>query len=220
MGMEPICGQAFGAKQRKLLGLTLQRTILLLLSASVPISFLWLNMDGILRWSGQDRDISSAAQLFITVSIPDLIFLSFLHPIRIYLRTQNITLPVTYCSVVSVVLTSPSTTSSSSASRWASPGWRWPWCGPTSTSSCCCVLLALLGRLQGLLGQPERRLPPGVVRPAEARRPDLRIGVLGVVVVRVHDNAVRAACQSEGHRRVHGDPHPDDLAGLRLPPPR
>ncbi|KAJ6852497.1 protein DETOXIFICATION 48-like [Iris pallida] len=107
MGMEPICGQAFGAKQRKLLGLTLQRTILLLLSASVPISFLWLNMDGILRWSGQDRDISSAAQLFITVSIPDLIFLSFLHPIRIYLRTQNITLPVTYCSVVSVVLHVP-----------------------------------------------------------------------------------------------------------------
>ena len=32
MGMEPICGQAYGAKQMKLLGLTLQRTVLLLLS--------------------------------------------------------------------------------------------------------------------------------------------------------------------------------------------
>jgi MATE family multidrug resistance protein len=27
MGMEPICGQAYGAKQWKLLGLTLQRTV-------------------------------------------------------------------------------------------------------------------------------------------------------------------------------------------------
>ncbi|KAJ6813598.1 protein DETOXIFICATION 48-like [Iris pallida] len=107
MGMEPICGQAFGAKQRKLLGLTLQRTILLLLSVSVPISFLWLGMERMLLWSGQDREISSAAQLFITFAIPDLLFLSFLHPIRIYLRAQNITLPVTYCSIVSVVLHVP-----------------------------------------------------------------------------------------------------------------
>ncbi|KAJ8494150.1 hypothetical protein OPV22_015871 [Ensete ventricosum] len=107
MGMEPICGQAFGAKQRKLLGLTLQRTILLLLSASIPIAFLWLNMKRILLWCGQDERISSTAHNFITVAIPDLFFLSFLHPLRIYLRSQNITFPVTYCSLVSVVLHVP-----------------------------------------------------------------------------------------------------------------
>ncbi|GMP45630.1 hypothetical protein CsSME_00014086 [Camellia sinensis var. sinensis] len=87
MGMEPICGQAFGAKQWKLLGLTLQRTVLLLLSTSIPISFMWLNMKRILLWY--------------------LFFLSLLHPLRIYLRTQNITLPVTYCSAVSVLLHIP-----------------------------------------------------------------------------------------------------------------
>ncbi|KAF3963884.1 hypothetical protein CMV_011774 [Castanea mollissima] len=37
MGMEPICGQAFGAKKHTLLGLTLQRTVLLLILISVPI---------------------------------------------------------------------------------------------------------------------------------------------------------------------------------------
>ncbi|KAJ6946347.1 hypothetical protein NC651_001173 [Populus alba x Populus x berolinensis] len=36
MGMEPICGQAFGAKRYKLLGITLQRTILLLFSNFHP----------------------------------------------------------------------------------------------------------------------------------------------------------------------------------------
>ncbi|KAJ8762562.1 hypothetical protein K2173_008001 [Erythroxylum novogranatense] len=68
MGMEPICGQAYGAKQMKLLGLTLQRTVLLLLSASVPISFMWLNMKRILLC---------------------------------------ITLPLTYCSAISVLLHVP-----------------------------------------------------------------------------------------------------------------
>ncbi|XP_010939303.1 protein DETOXIFICATION 48-like [Elaeis guineensis] len=107
MGMEPICGQAYGAKQWKLLGLTLQRTILLLLSASLPISFLWFNMKRILLWCGQDEQISSTAHTFITFAVPDLVFLSLLHPLRIYLRSQNITMPVTYCSFISVILHVP-----------------------------------------------------------------------------------------------------------------
>ncbi|GLT93675.1 hypothetical protein SLE2022_114540 [Rubroshorea leprosula] len=107
MGMEPICGQAYGAKQMKLLGLTLQRTVLLLLSASLPISFMWLNIKGILLWCGQDTEIASVAHTFILFSIPDLFFLSLLHPLRIYLRTQRITLPLTYCSAISVLLHVP-----------------------------------------------------------------------------------------------------------------
>ncbi|KAF7817077.1 protein DETOXIFICATION 48-like [Senna tora] len=108
MGMEPICGQAYGAQQWKLLGLTLQRTILLLLSTCFPISFMWLNMSTILvNWCGQDHDISSMAQTFILFSIPDLFLLSLLHPLRIYLRTQSITLPLTYCSALSVLLHVP-----------------------------------------------------------------------------------------------------------------
>ncbi|KAM0977007.1 hypothetical protein ACFX2I_019797 [Malus domestica] len=107
MGMEPICGQAYGAKQLKLLGLTLQRTVLLLLSTSLPISFMWLNMKRVLLWCGQDEEISSVAHTFTLFSIPDLFFLSLLHPLRIYLRTQNITLPVTYCSAISVLLHIP-----------------------------------------------------------------------------------------------------------------
>ncbi|GLT79960.1 hypothetical protein SLA2020_514250 [Shorea laevis] len=107
MGMEPICGQAYGAKQMKLLGLTLQRTVLLLLSASFPISFMWLNIKRILLWCGQDNEIASVAHTFILFSIPDLFFLSLLHPLRIYLRTQRITLPLTYCSAISVLLHVP-----------------------------------------------------------------------------------------------------------------
>ncbi|KAM1142015.1 hypothetical protein EV1_041510 [Malus domestica] len=58
MGMEPICGQAFGAKKHTLLALSLQRTVLLRLFTASPISLLWLNMKKILLICGQDEAIA------------------------------------------------------------------------------------------------------------------------------------------------------------------
>ncbi|GLJ25889.1 hypothetical protein SUGI_0496220 [Cryptomeria japonica] len=107
MGMEPICGQAFGAKRWSLLGLTLQRTILVLLSASLPIGFLWLNMERILLWCGQEPDITSMASIYIIFSLPDLLAQAILHPLRIYLRTQNITTPLTYCAAIALTFHIP-----------------------------------------------------------------------------------------------------------------
>ncbi|KAG8659274.1 protein DETOXIFICATION 49 [Manihot esculenta] len=107
MGMEPICGQAFGAKRYKLLGLTMKRTILLLILISFPIAFSWFNMKKILLFCGQEEDIAAEAQTYILYSLPDLILQSFLHPLRIYLRTQSITLPLTYCAAISILLHIP-----------------------------------------------------------------------------------------------------------------
>ncbi|WMV33927.1 hypothetical protein MTR67_027312 [Solanum verrucosum] len=107
MGMEPICGQAFGAKKYNLLGLTLQRTILLLILISFPIALLWINMKNILLYCGQDEDIATEAQSYLIYSIPDLFAQSLLHPLRIYLRTQSITLPLTFCAILSISLHVP-----------------------------------------------------------------------------------------------------------------
>nr|KYP67256.1 Multidrug and toxin extrusion protein 1 [Cajanus cajan] len=107
MGMEPICGQAFGAKRFKLLGLAMQRTVVLLLLTSLFISFLWLNMKKILLVCGQQEDIATEAQSFILYSLPDLVAQSLLHPLRIYLRTQSITLPLTYTASLSILLHVP-----------------------------------------------------------------------------------------------------------------
>ncbi|EXC15934.1 Multidrug and toxin extrusion protein 2 [Morus notabilis] len=107
MGMEPICGQAFGAKKNTLLGLSLQRTVLLLTLASIPISLLWLNMKKILLLCGQDDAIATQAQSYLLFSLPDLLAQSLLHPLRIYLRTQSITLPLTYCATLSILLHIP-----------------------------------------------------------------------------------------------------------------
>ncbi|KAL3645272.1 Protein DETOXIFICATION 49 [Castilleja foliolosa] len=107
MGMEPICGQAYGAKRYSLLGLSLQRTVLLLLVTSIPISLLWLNMKKILLFCGQDADIADQAQTFLLYSTPDLLAQSLLHPLRIYLRTQSVNLPLTLCAAVSTILQIP-----------------------------------------------------------------------------------------------------------------
>ncbi|KAG0472727.1 hypothetical protein HPP92_014153 [Vanilla planifolia] len=95
VGMEPICSQSHGAGRPHLLGSALRRTTALLLSASLPISLLWLSMRRILLFCRQDPSIASAAQSFILFSLPDLLLQSILHPLRIYLRTQSITLPLT-----------------------------------------------------------------------------------------------------------------------------
>ncbi|KAH6783890.1 MATE efflux family protein [Perilla frutescens var. hirtella] len=107
MGMEPICGQAFGAKKFSLLGLTLQRTVLLLLLTSLPISLLWLNMEPILLFCRQDAAIAARAQTYLLYSLPDLLAQALLHPLRIYLRTQSITLPLTLCAAASILLHVP-----------------------------------------------------------------------------------------------------------------
>ncbi|TMW83258.1 hypothetical protein EJD97_002332 [Solanum chilense] len=107
MGMEPICGQAFGAKRFNILGLTLQRTILLLLLTSIPISILWLFMQKLLILCGQNHEIAKMAQNYILFSLPDLFAQSLLHPLRIYLRSQSITLPLTFCAIFAIVLHIP-----------------------------------------------------------------------------------------------------------------
>ncbi|KAH7692414.1 Multi antimicrobial extrusion protein [Dioscorea alata] len=64
-------------------------------------------MRHLLLLSGQDSSIADAAHDFILFSLPDLLLQSFLHPLRIYLRTQSITLPLTYCATAALILHLP-----------------------------------------------------------------------------------------------------------------
>ncbi|KAL6649541.1 hypothetical protein ACP70R_013765 [Stipagrostis hirtigluma subsp. patula] len=108
LGMEPICGQAFGARRGKLLALALHRTVLLLLAVALPISLLWVTSTGcLLKLLGQDEGVADAAQTFATYAAADLAVLAVLHPLRVYLRSQNLTLPITACSLFSVLLHGP-----------------------------------------------------------------------------------------------------------------
>ncbi|KAF0898298.1 hypothetical protein E2562_007151 [Oryza meyeriana var. granulata] len=106
-GMDPVCGQAFGAGRTSVLTTALRRTVMLLLAASVPISLLWVAMHRVLVATGQDPDIAACAYEFILCSLPDLAVQSFLHPLRVYLRAQSITLPLTYAAAAALMLHVP-----------------------------------------------------------------------------------------------------------------
>ncbi|RZC73191.1 hypothetical protein C5167_048673 [Papaver somniferum] len=105
--MEPICGQAFGAKNYKLLHKTLLMTTFLLLLATLPISFLWIHVDNILIHFGQQRDISIVAKDYLLFLLPDLFVTSFLCPLRTYLNSQGITIPNMVTSALALALHVP-----------------------------------------------------------------------------------------------------------------
>ncbi|KAI3453562.1 hypothetical protein Pfo_010225 [Paulownia fortunei] len=105
--MEPICGQAFGAKNFRLLYKTLVMSTTFLLAASIPIAFLWLNVDKILVNCGQRQDISIIAKKYLIYLLPELVVNSFLCPLKAYLSTQNITIPIMLSSTLAVALHVP-----------------------------------------------------------------------------------------------------------------
>ncbi|KAL3535685.1 hypothetical protein ACH5RR_004146 [Cinchona calisaya] len=107
LGMEPLCSQGFGAQLPKLLSLTLQRSVLFLLFCSIPISFLWINISNILLYLHQDPSITRLAHTYLIFSLPDLFTNSFIHPLRIYLRAQGITYPLTLASLAGAAFQLP-----------------------------------------------------------------------------------------------------------------
>ncbi|XP_010259729.1 PREDICTED: protein DETOXIFICATION 55 [Nelumbo nucifera] len=109
MGMEPICSQGFGSHNLSLVVITLLRTILMLLCASIPIGFLWVNLEPIMLKLHQNPEISQVAGLYCHFALPDLILNSFLHPLRIYLRSKGTTWPLMWCTLPAVLLHPPIT---------------------------------------------------------------------------------------------------------------
>jgi multidrug resistance protein, MATE family len=106
-GMDPVCGQAFGAGRTDVLRTALRRTVTVLAAASLPIGVLWVGMHRVLVSTGQDPDIVAVAYGYILWCLPDLAVQCFLHPIRIYLRTQCVTLPLTYGAFTALLLHVP-----------------------------------------------------------------------------------------------------------------
>ncbi|KAK4342616.1 hypothetical protein RND71_038432 [Anisodus tanguticus] len=109
MGMEPICSQAYGAKRWSVLTQTYIKMFLLLLAVTVPITFLWLNVEPVFLRLGQDRVITKVVKGYLIFSIPELLASAHLNPLRAFLRTQCINTPATLVATCSTVLHLPIT---------------------------------------------------------------------------------------------------------------
>ncbi|KAG4933123.1 hypothetical protein JHK87_047125 [Glycine soja] len=105
--MEPICGQAHGAKNARLLHKTLLMTTLLLLLVTLPLPFLWLNLGKILILFGQQQEISTVAKTYVSNLIPDLFIKALLCPLKAYLSSHCVTLPTMFSSAVALAFHIP-----------------------------------------------------------------------------------------------------------------
>ncbi|KAL6132961.1 hypothetical protein ACLB2K_065198 [Fragaria x ananassa] len=106
-GMDPICCQAYGAQRWTVLSQTFQKTLCLLLLVSIPISLAWLNIEPIFLWLGQDPQITRVARVYMVCSIPELVAQAHLNPLRVFLRTQGLTTPLTLAACFSALMHLP-----------------------------------------------------------------------------------------------------------------
>lgn len=91
----------------KLMGITLQRCMLVLLLTSIPIACVWWNVEKVLLCMGQDPAIAKLAKQYLRYLLPDLFATAIVSPLRIFLRSQCITNPMMICTGIAMLLHIP-----------------------------------------------------------------------------------------------------------------
>ncbi|MCO5584104.1 hypothetical protein L7F22_038027 [Adiantum nelumboides] len=100
--LDTLCGQAYGAQQYSLVGLYLQRALIVLYACSIPLAILWSNMQHILLALGQDAAISKQAGEFMLWLIPTLFTYSATLPLIRFMQAQSLVVPVVLCCACTV----------------------------------------------------------------------------------------------------------------------
>ncbi|OMO72149.1 Multi antimicrobial extrusion protein [Corchorus olitorius] len=98
--LETLCGQGFGAKLYRMLGIYLQASCIISFLFSVITSIIWLYTEPILVLLHQDPEISKTAALYLKYLIPGLFAYGFVQNILRFLQTQSIVTPLVLLSVI------------------------------------------------------------------------------------------------------------------------
>ncbi|KAJ3672393.1 hypothetical protein LUZ60_007114 [Juncus effusus] len=101
--VQTVCGQAYGAKKYKSMGITCQRAFILHFIASILLSFLYWYSGPFLRLIGQKADVAAAGQVYAHGLIPQLIAFAFYCPMQRFLQAQNIVNPVAIISTAVLI---------------------------------------------------------------------------------------------------------------------
>ncbi|GFY80672.1 MATE efflux family protein [Actinidia rufa] len=92
--LDTFCGQSYGAKQYHMLGIHMQRAMLVLLLASIPLACIWANAGQILVFLGQDHEISAEAGSYARFMIPTIFAYALLQCQVRFLQAQNNVVPM------------------------------------------------------------------------------------------------------------------------------
>ncbi|CAA7408497.1 unnamed protein product [Spirodela intermedia] len=105
--LDTLCGQAYGAKQYHMLGIHLQRAMVVLLLATIPLSLIWASTSRILMALGQNPEIATEAGLYALWMIPGLPAYGLTQCHIRFLQSQNIVVPMVVISGVTALLHIP-----------------------------------------------------------------------------------------------------------------
>ncbi|OIW20820.1 hypothetical protein TanjilG_23803 [Lupinus angustifolius] len=102
--LETLCGQSYGAKQHRMLGIHMQRAMFTLMIVGIPIAIIWANTRSILIFLGQDPEISTEAGKYAQLMIPSIFAYGLLLSLNRFLQTQHIVFPMMFFSAVATLL--------------------------------------------------------------------------------------------------------------------
>ncbi|KAK2966969.1 hypothetical protein RJ640_007805 [Escallonia rubra] len=102
--LDTFCGQSYGAKQYRMLGIHMQRAMFILTLVSIPLAVIWSNTGFILKALGQAHNISEEAGRYARFMIPSLFAYGLLQCLVRFLQTQNIVFPMMVSSGVTTLL--------------------------------------------------------------------------------------------------------------------
>lgn len=87
--LETLCGQAFGAGQVHMLGIYMQRSLIILTSTAFVLTPVYAFATPILRLLGQDEQIAQLAGKFTLGIIPQMFSLAITFPTQKFLQSQS-----------------------------------------------------------------------------------------------------------------------------------
>ncbi|XP_075502496.1 protein DETOXIFICATION 35-like [Primulina tabacum] len=87
--LETLCGQAYGAGQVYMLGIYMQRSILILFCTCILLLPLYIFATPILKLLGQQDDIADLAGVYTLLVIPQLFSLAITFPTQKFLQAQS-----------------------------------------------------------------------------------------------------------------------------------
>ncbi|TKY44768.1 MATE efflux family protein DTX1 [Spatholobus suberectus] len=102
--LDTFCGQSYGAKQYRMLGIHMQRAMLILMTVSIPLAIIWANTRSILIFFGQDHEIAAEAGSYARFMLPSLFAYGLLQCLNRFLQTQNIVFPMMCSSAITTLL--------------------------------------------------------------------------------------------------------------------
>ncbi|CAB4277488.1 unnamed protein product [Prunus armeniaca] len=101
--LETLCGQGFGAKSYRMLGIYLQASCIISFLLCSIISIIWFYTEPLLILLRQDPQISKTAALFLKHLIPGLFAYGFLQNILRFLQTQSVYVMPMVFSVIAII---------------------------------------------------------------------------------------------------------------------